>query len=321
MIKYGFHASHEQIAPSQLLRDVQRAEQAGFDVAMCSDHFAPWSLAQGHSGLAWAWLGAALATTRLRLGTVTAPGQRYHPAIVAQLAATLAEMFPDRFWIALGSGQNMNEHVTGDPWPDKSVRQARLEECVDLIRRLLAGEEVTHRGLVTVDRARLYSLPGVPPPIIGPALTPETAARAARWADGLVTINAEVAQVREIVEAYRGAGGAGPLALQVHLSVAASLDEAWAIARHQWRNHALGDPFDKDLPTPEEFDAAGRSVSDEDIARSAIITDSVAELVERVRELEQIGFDEVYLHHVGQDQAPFLDLAEREILPALRSRA
>lgn len=321
MIKYGFHASHEQIAPSQLLRDVQRAERAGFDVAMCSDHFAPWSLAQGHSGLAWAWLGAALATTRLRLGTVTAPGQRYHPAIVAQLAATLAEMFPGRFWIALGSGQNMNEHVTGDPWPDKSVRQARLEECVDLIRRLLAGEEVTHRGLVTVDRARLYSLPGVPPPIIGPALTPETAARAARWADGLVTINAEVAQVREIVEAYRGAGGAGPLALQVHLSVAASLDEAWAIARHQWRNHALGDPFDKDLPTPEDFDAAGRDVPDEDIARAAIVTDSVAELVERVRELEQIGFDEVYLHHVGQDQAPFLDLAEREILPALRSRA
>ena len=321
MIKYGFHASHEQIAPSQLLRDVQRAEQAGFDVAMCSDHFAPWSLAQGHSGLAWAWLGAALATTRLRLGTVTAPGQRYHPAIVAQLAATLAEMFPGRFWIALGSGQNMNEHVTGDPWPDKSVRQARLEECVDLIRRLLAGEEVTHRGLVTVDRARLYSLPGVPPPIIGPALTPETAARAARWADGLVTINAEVAQVREIVEAYRGAGGAGPLALQVHLSVAASLDEAWAIARHQWRNHALGDPFDKDLPTPEDFDAAGRDVPDEDIARAAIVTDSVTELVERVRELEQIGFDEVYLHHVGQDQAPFLDLAEREILPALRSRA
>ena len=321
MTRYGFHASHEQIAPSRLLRDVQRAERAGFDMAMCSDHFAPWSLAQGHSGLAWAWLGAALATTRLRLGTVTAPGQRYHPAIVAHLAATLAEMFPGRFWIALGSGQNMNEHVTGDPWPDKPVRQARLEECVEVVRRLLAGEEVTHRGLVTVDRARLYSLPEIPPPIIGPALTPETAARAARWADGLVTINAEVAQVREVVEAYRGAGGAGPLALQVHVSVAASRDEAWAIARHQWRNHALGAPFDKDLPTPEDFDAAGRDVPDEDIARAAIVTDSVAELVERVHELEQIGFDEVYLHHVGQDQAPFLDLAEREILPALRSRA
>ncbi len=321
MTRYGFHASHEQIAPSRLLRDVQRAERAGFDMAMCSDHFAPWSLAQGHSGLAWAWLGAALATTRLRLGTVTAPGQRYHPAIVAHLAATLAEMFPGRFWIALGSGQNMNEHVTGDPWPDKPVRQARLEECVEVVRRLLAGEEVTHRGLVTVDRARLYSLPEIPPPIIGPALTPETAARAARWADGLVTINAEVAQVREVVEAYRGAGGAGPLALQVHVSVAASRDEAWAIARHQWRNHALGARFDKDLPTPADFAAAGRALPDEDIARAAIVTDSVAELVERVHELEQIGFDEVYLHHVGQDQAPFLDLAEREILPALRSRA
>lgn len=318
--RYGFHASHEQIAPSRLLTDVQRAERAGFDMAMCSDHLAPWSLDQGHSGLAWAWLGAALATTRLRFGTVTAPGQRYHPAVVAQLAATLAEMFPGRFWIALGSGQNMNEHVTGEPWPDKDVRQARLEECVDIIRRLLAGEEVTHRGLVTVDRARVYSLPEVPPQLVGPALTPETAARAARWADGLVTINAEPDRVREVVEAFRAAGGTGPLALQVHVCLAGTLDEARAIARDQWRNHALGAPYDKDLATPEDFDAAGREVTDEEIARAAIVTDSVAELVERVGELEQLRFDEVYLHHVGQDQTFFLDRAEHEILPALRAR-
>src|SRR5690554_1557443 len=248
MTRYGFHASHEQIAPSQLLRDVQRAERAGFDMAMCSDHFAPWSRAQGNSGLSWSWLGAALATTDLRFGTVTAPGQRYHPAVVAQLAATLAEMFPGRFWIALGSGQHMNEHITGDPWPPKPERQARLEECVEIIRRLHAGEEVTHRGLVTVERARIYSLPAEPPPLIGPALTPATAERAAHWADGLVTINAEVEKVRTIVEAYRGAGGSGPLAIQVHVSIAASLDAAWAIARDQWRNHALGAPFDKNLP-------------------------------------------------------------------------
>ena len=319
MTRYGFHASHEQIAPSQLLRDVQRAEQVGFDMAMCSDHFAPWSLDQGHSGLSWSWLGAALATTRLRFGTVTAPGQRYHPAVVAQFAATLAEMFPGRFWIALVSGQNLNEHITGDPWPDKAQRQLRLEESADVIRRLLAGEEVTHRGLVTVDRARLYSKPDVPPPLIGPALTPQTAARAATWADGLATINTDVEKVREIVEAYRGAGGSGPLAIQIHVSIAESLDEAWAIARHQWRNHALGAPFDKDLPTPEDFDAAGRDVPDEDIASAAIITDSVPELVEQVRAFEELGFDEVYLHHVGQDQSPFLDLAERELLPALRA--
>jgi probable non-F420 flavinoid oxidoreductase len=319
MARYGFHASHEQIAPSQLLRDVQSAERAGFDMAMCSDHFAPWSMDQGHSGLAWSWLGAALATTSLRFGTVTAPGQRYHPAVVGQMIATLGEMFPGRFWIALGSGQNMNEHVTGDRWLPKDVRQERLEESVAVIRRLLAGEEVTHEGLVRVDRARIYSLPEEVPPLIGPALSPPTAERAAHWADGLVTINAEIDEVRAIVEAYRGAGGHGPMAIQVHVALADSLEEARAIARHQWRNHALDFPLGHDLPTPEHFDAAGKHVDDDAIAGSVIVTDSTAELVEKVRAFEELGFEEVYLHHVGQDQAPFLERAERELLPALRA--
>ncbi|MDD9205800.1 LLM class flavin-dependent oxidoreductase, partial [Georgenia sp. 10Sc9-8] len=188
MTTYGFHASHEQIAPSRLLRDVQAAEQAGFQMAMCSDHITPWSNRQGHSGFAWSWLGAALATTGLRMGCVNAPGQRYHPAIIAQSSATLAEMFPDRFWVALGSGQAMNEHITG-PWPRKEVRVQRLEESVDIIRRLHAGEEVSHDGLVTVDRARVYDRPDNPVPLIAAAISADTAARAARWADGLVTIN------------------------------------------------------------------------------------------------------------------------------------
>ncbi len=158
-MRLGFHASHEQIAPSRLLSDVQHAERAGFEMAMCSDHIAPWGTRQGHSGYAWSWLGAALATTDLELGCVCAPGQRYHPAVVAQKIATLAEMFPGRFWTALGSGEASNEHITGDRWPPKEERTRRLEECVDVIRRLLAGEEVTHDGLVTVDRARLWDLP------------------------------------------------------------------------------------------------------------------------------------------------------------------
>src|SRR5690606_36564465 len=135
----GFHASHEQLPPSRLLRDVQDAEAAGFDAAMCSDHFSPWITRQGHSGYAWSWLGAALAATRLPFGVVSAPGQRYHPAVAAQKAATLAEMFPGRFWMALGSGQLLNEHITGDRWPPKPERQARLRECVDIFRALFAG--------------------------------------------------------------------------------------------------------------------------------------------------------------------------------------
>ncbi|HLS73825.1 MAG TPA: TIGR03557 family F420-dependent LLM class oxidoreductase, partial [Actinomycetaceae bacterium] len=250
MATYGFHASHEQIAPSQLLRDLQRAESADFELAMCSDHFAPWSVHQGQSGFAWSWLGAALATTSLPMGTVTAPGQRYHPAVVAQASATLAEMFPGRFWLALGTGQNMNEHITGDKWPDKAQRQARLEESVELIRRLHTGAEVTYRGsYVTAERARIYSLPAQPPALIGPALSPPTAARAAAWADGLITINSEPAEMREIVAAYRDNGGTGPLALQVHISIAPTLAEARDIARDQWRNHPFAEPIPHDTAT------------------------------------------------------------------------
>ncbi len=162
MTVVGFHASHEQIHPAQLLRDVQQAEEVGFTAAMCSDHFAPWSARQGHSGFAWSWLGAALATTDLPFGVVNAPGQRYHPAIVAQSIGTLAAMFPGRFWAALGSGENANEHITGDPWPRKDVRQRRLRESADVIRRMLDGEVVSHEGLVTVDRARLWTRPEIP---------------------------------------------------------------------------------------------------------------------------------------------------------------
>lgn len=320
MPRYGFHASHEQIAPSQLLRDVQQAERAGFDMAMCSDHFAPWSARQGHSGYTWSWLGAALATTGLRLGTVSAPGQRYHPAVHAQASATLAEMFPGRFWVALGSGQNMNEHVTGEKWIGKDLRQERLEECVEVIRRLHAGEELTYRGRhVTVERARLYSLPPQPPALLAPALSPATAARAARWADGLITVNAELESVREIVAAYREGGGTGPLALQVHVSLAPTMSEARDIARDQWQNNTFPEPIAHDTATPEDFDKIGQYVPDDVIAGAVIVTDSVAGLVERLREYEALGFEEIYLHHVAQDQAPFLKIAEDKLLPALRA--
>src|SRR6187431_1935749 len=167
----GFHNSHEQVHPAALLAATQRAEQAGFDAAMCSDHWAPWSVRQGHSGFAWTWLGAAMATTELPFGVVNAPGQRYHPAIVAQAAATLTEMFPGRLWIALGTGEASNEHITGGRWPDKHHRTRRLAECVEVMRALFAGDEVTHHGLVVVDRARLWTRPVTPPPLLGAAVS------------------------------------------------------------------------------------------------------------------------------------------------------
>src|SRR5215217_3558627 len=177
---------------------------------MSSDHLSPWSERQGESGFAWSFLGAALATTDLPFGVVTAPGQRYHPAVAAQKIATLSAMFPGRFWAALGSGEAMNEHITGDRWPRKDVRNARLLECVDVIRRLLDGEEVSHDGLVTVDRARVWTRPEDPPPLLAAAVSVETARWAAGWADGLITVNGTRDHMREVADAYREAGGAGP---------------------------------------------------------------------------------------------------------------
>src|SRR5688500_19628475 len=149
----GFHASHEQVRPDRLLRLVQAAESAGFDAGTSSDDWAPWSDEQGESGFAWSWLGAALQATSLPFGVVNAPGQRYHPAIIAQAAATLNVMFPDRFWIATGSGQLLNEHITGDRWPPKEERNERLREAADVMRRLWAGETVTHEGRIHVSEA------------------------------------------------------------------------------------------------------------------------------------------------------------------------
>src|SRR5918998_1447873 len=174
MTRFGYQASHEQHRPSELLEYVLAAEAAGFEAAMCSDHFHPWTDAQGQSGFAWSWLGAALQATSLSFGTVTAPGARYHPAIVAQAAATVAEMFPERFWLAIGTGEALNEAITGARWPTKPERNERLMECAEVMRALWRGETVTHHGRVNVQEARLYSLPDKPPQLFGAALTPET---------------------------------------------------------------------------------------------------------------------------------------------------
>ena len=318
MAAIGFHASHEQISPGQLLKDVQRAEAAGFDAAMCSDHIEPWSARQGHSGFAWSWLGAALATTKLRFGVVNAPGQRYHPAIIAHASATLASMFPGRFWVALGSGENMNEHITGDPWPLKETRQQRLEECVEVIRRLHSGEEVTHHGLVTVEQARIWDVPEPPPPLIAPAISVDTARRSADWADGLVTVNQPHAKLSEMLAAYRGNGGRGPAILQVHLSWAPDEKDAVAIAMDQWRSNIFAPPIPWDLPTAAHFDGVSADVGEEQLRKSVNISASLDQHAQWLGEYADLGFDELYLHFVGQEQAPFIEAFADKVLPQLR---
>jgi probable non-F420 flavinoid oxidoreductase len=319
MTEIGFHNSHEQIHPAQLLKDVQAAQDAGFTAAMSSDHFSPWSQRQGQSGFAWSWLGAALATTDLPFGVVNAPGQRYHPAIIAQAVATLGSMFPGRFWVALGSGEASNEHITGQDWPRKEIRDARLLECVQVIRALLQGEEVSHDGLVTVDRARIWTLPEQIPDLVGPAVSVATAARVAQWADGLITTNAPAEHLRQMIDAYRDAGGRGKLRLQVHVSWAPDEQEAMAIAREQWRSNVFPPPACWDIDTAEVFDAVSENVPDEVIRQTVLVSSDLGQHAQWLSEFIELGFDGLYLHHVGQQQQPFIEAFGSEVLPKLRS--
>jgi probable non-F420 flavinoid oxidoreductase len=321
MTLYGFHASHEQVHPSALLDAVRQAEQAGFDAAMSSDHFSPWSERQGQSAFAWSWLGAAMQATMLPFGVVNAPGQRYHPAIIAQAIGTLGAMFPGRFWAAMGTGEASNEHITGAGWPRKEVRTARLRECIDVIRALLRGEEVSHDGLVTVDRARVWTRPDEPPPLIGAAVSVATARWCAEWADGLITVNAPREHLRAMIDAYRGAGGRGRLHVQVHVSWAPEEEQAEAIAHEQWRSNVFPPPACWDIDSAATFDVVSENVSIEQVRGSVQVSSDLGLHAARLAGFAELGFDEIAIHHVGQEQTAFVDAFGAKVLPQLRSAA
>ena len=315
----GFHASHEQFGPDRLLRLVQAAERAGFDAAMCSDHWAPFAPAQGESGFAWSWLGAALATTALPFGVVNAPGQRYHPTVIAQAAATLAVMFPDRFWLAIGSGQLINEHITGQRWPTKPERNERLRECADIIRSLWAGETVTHSGHVRVSEAKLWTRPPRPPLLVGAAVTAPTAGWVAQWADALITVSQPDEKMDEVVKAFRAGGGANkPMYLQVHLAYAPTDAEARAAAFDQWRQNTLGSDVSTALSHPEQIASAAKHVRPDDLDAAVRISSDLARHVDWIRRDLDRGFDAVFLHEVGLEQERFIDVFGREVLPRVR---
>lgn len=318
MAKFGYHCSHEQFKPSDLLKYVQAAAQAGFTAAMSSDHFYPWSDRQGQSGYAWSWLGAAMQATHLPFGVVCAPGQRYHPAIIAQAAATLAEMFPERFWVALGSGQALNEKITGEPWPAKAERNQRLHECVEIIRALWAGETVTHYGLVTVEEAKLYTRPEIPPQIIGAAITPKTAEWVGGWADGLITVSHPYEKLKEVVEAFRQGGGEGkPMYLKVQLSYAQDEEQALQGAYDQWRTNIFESPVLAEFRNPQQFDAAAEFVKPEDMHEAVRISAEPEQHIEWLQKYVDMGFSTLILHNVNREQQRFIEVFGEKVLPVL----
>ena len=320
MTTIGYHCSHEQFSPRELLRYVQQAEKAGFEAAMCSDHFRPWNHAQGHSGYSFSWLGAALEATSLPMGLVCAPGYRHHPAVVAQAVATLAEMYPHRVWASFGSGQALNESVTGETWPAKEERNQRLRECADVIRALWEGERVTHRGHVDVVDAVLYTRPDTAPPLYAAALTPETAKWAAKWADGLITIAHPLDELEEVVDAFRNNGGGDkPVLLQMQLSFASSDEEALENAHQQWGTNIFGSDVLTQLPSPDHFEAAAEFVEPDDMRGPVRVSADLDRHTEWIQTHIDIGFDTIFLHNVGKNQRQFLSAFGEEVLPNLES--
>lgn len=321
MIKIGYHSSHEQFKPGTLLANVQLAQQAGFTAGSSSDHFHPWSNKQGESGFAWSWLGAAMQATTIPFGVVNAPGQRYHPAIIAQAAATLAEMFPERFWVALGSGQALNEHITGDKWPAKADRNARLKECVDIIRALWNGETVSHKGLVTVEDAILFTRPAVKPLIFGAAVTAKTAGWVGSWADGLLTISQPTQSLQEVVDAFRRGGGEGkPMYLKVQLSYADEEEKALKGAHEQWRSNVFPNNALTELRMPEQFEAIGEMVKPDEITRLVNISADPARHIAWLQAYLEMGFEHLYLHNVNLEQKRFIEVFGERVLPSLLTK-
>ncbi|MBJ3784681.1 TIGR03885 family FMN-dependent LLM class oxidoreductase [Devosia sediminis] len=319
MTLLGYHASHEQFSPSALLRYVQMAEAAGFQCAKSSDHFHPWSERQGESGFAWSWLGAAMQVTDFGFGMISAPGVRYHPAILAQAAATIGEMFPERLWLALGSGQAINEAITGQVWPEKAERNARLRECVDVIRALFRGETVTHRGRVTVIEARLYTRPKNPVPLFGAAVTGETAAWVATWADGLLTTGGTLDTVRPVVEAFRANGGAGkPVHIQHALSWAETEDAALAQALEQWGPVSAGGNINWNLPQPADFDTIAKLANEDSIRDCVSVSADPGQHRGWIEDLMTLDPAAIHLHCVGRNQESFIETFGRKVLPARR---
>jgi probable non-F420 flavinoid oxidoreductase len=296
------------------------AEKAGFQAINCSDHFHPWSERQGQSGYSFAWLGAAMQATSLPFGVVCSPGQRNHPAIVAQAIATLGEMFPERFFISLGSGEALNERITGEIWPIKSERNARLLESANVIRQLLTGKMVTHHGRVTVECAQLYTLPHKTPLLYGAAVTEETAEWVGSWADGLTTIHKPLDELKETVKAFRRGGGEGkPMIVKVQLSYARDEKEAIDGAYDQWRTNIFQGTVLGDLYKVEQFDALGEFVTIEKLKEMVNISSDVKVHTRLIQSYIDLGFDTVILHNVNRDQETFIKDFGDKVLPELKT--
>ncbi|MFN2556666.1 MAG: TIGR03557 family F420-dependent LLM class oxidoreductase [Nitriliruptorales bacterium] len=317
-VEIGYKLSSEDHGAMDLVRYARRAEEVGFSFALISDHYHPWTHRQGQSPFVWCVIGAiAESTERLRLGTgVTCPTIRTHPAIIAQAAATATTMLPGRFFLGVGSGENLNEHIFGDRWPPTPVRHAMLEEAVALMRRLWGGGSHSHHGTYyTLENARVYTLPEQPPAIMMAASGANAAELAGRIGEGLIATSPD----RELVETFTAMGSAKrPCYAELKVCWAESESEARRQAHTWWPNLGIPGELGQELPTPAHFEQAASLVREDDVGEALVGGPDPDRHVAGVQAFIEAGFDHICVHQVGPDQGGFFRFYEQEVLPRLR---
>lgn len=318
-LRIGYAISSEEHLPNDIVKHAQHAEEVGFTYALISDHFHPWIDAQGQSPFVWAVLGGiANATQKLEIGTgVTCPMIRTHPAIIAQAAATVAAMMPGRFFLGVGTGENLNEHILGDRWPAYAVRSEMLEESIEVIRLLWQGGMQSHYGKhYTVENARIYTLPEEPIPLMVAASGDESAELAGKVGDGVIS----TAPDAKIIKAFeKQASEQLPKYGKLTVCWASSTSEARQTAYKYWPTAGLKGSLSQQLPLPSDFESAAQNVSEEDIAKAIICGNDPQAYLDAIQEYVDAGFDHVYLHQVGPDQEGFFDFFQQHLLPHVAS--
>jgi coenzyme F420-dependent glucose-6-phosphate dehydrogenase len=318
MTEFGYALSSEEHPPSVLVENAKKAEALGFEFAMISDHFHPWTDSQGNSPFVWSVIGAvAQATERIRLGTgVTCPTIRIHPAIVAHAAATSAALMEGRFFLGVGTGENLNEHILGDHWPAPDERLEMLEEAIAVMRLLWQGGYQTHRGKhYTVENARLYTLPDEPVQIAVAAAKEQAAELAGRVGDAFVNTSPD----REPIEKFERAGGKGkPKYGQITVCWGRDEDEAAKTVHEIWPNAGLGGDLTYELPLPRHFEQATENVTAEQLKEELTIGPGAEHYLAKIEEMVEAGYTHVYLHQIGPDQDGFFRFWEDELAPELR---
>jgi coenzyme F420-dependent glucose-6-phosphate dehydrogenase len=315
MAEIGYALSSEEHAPNDLVRHARLAEEAGFTFALISDHYHPWIDKQGHSPFVWSVIGGiAQATERLRLGTgVTCPMIRIHPAIIAQAAATAAAMMPGRFFLGVGTGENLNEHITGERWPPHDIRLAMLDEAVEVIRTLWSGETESFWGeFYTVEDARIYTMPEEVPAIMVAASGPEACELAGEIGDGFISTAPE----KELIKQFQAAGGQGKPTYG-QLTVCWANDEAQArrTVYEWWPTGGLRGELSVELRTPTHFEQAVQVLTEEQVTENMVGGPDPERHRQAIQKYIDAGYDHVYIHQIGPDQEGFLRFYQREILP------